>query len=55
MSDERPQKVRVTCSHWSRPYVFSVSGDVATPVDGPPIPYDTETLQANASKWEQIK
>ena len=46
------QLVLVDCRHWLRPYVFSVDGDIATPVEFPDYPYDTETLKANAYKWE---
>ena len=44
--------VLVNCRHWVRPYVFLVDGDTATPVDFPNYPYDTETLKANAYKWD---
>jgi hypothetical protein len=55
--------VRVGCKHWDAEYLFEVEGDVATSVAmiegtqervAPKIPYDTETLKANACKWEVV-
>jgi hypothetical protein len=41
-------RVMVMCGWWERPYTFVVEGDTAVAEDGPKIPYDTETLRANA-------
>lgn len=58
-TDDAAKRVRVKLKHWDRAYTFLVRGEVATPLDGPAIPYDLETLRACArekgSTWEVLR